>query len=231
MHEDILLPNYWGTTLLDAFRGDNGLGMIGVSGSKYKSSTLSGTATGMPEFDRIEIQHKNAKQETITLFNNPFHAVLENTVTLDGVFLAIRKSVWQEFPFDEKILHGFHLYDLDISIRVQQKFRIAVLFNIRMTHLTEGGSFGDHWVEDTIRWHRRYTKILPASVNMTKTEYQGLESEIRKKWLYRLRTENISFHNKLRWVYFSGAMTDIRCWPYIGLFFFGKNYKSKPSET
>ncbi len=222
---------HWGTNLLDAFRQDNGLGLIGVSGSKYKSRTLSGTATGMLEFDRIEIQHKNAKQETIALFNNPSKAVLENTVTLDGVFLVTRKSVWQEFPFNEKTLHGFHLYDLDFSVRVQQKFRIAVLFNIRMTHLTEGGSFGDHWVEDTIRWHRGYAKILPASVNMTQAEYQGLESEIRRKWLYRLRIENISFFNKLRWVYFSGAITDIRSWPYIGLFFFGKNYKRNPSKT
>jgi Glycosyltransferase like family len=226
MHEDILLPNNWGSSLLDAFREDNGLGLIGISGSKYKSRTLSGTATGMLEFDRIEILHKNAKQETITLFNNPSNAVLENTVTLDGVLLATRKSVWQEFPFNEKILHGFHLYDLDFSIRVQQKFRIAVLFNIRMTHLTEGGSFGDHWVEDTIRWHRGHAKKLPASVNMTKAEYRGLESKIRKKWLFRLRTENIGFYNKMRWIYYSGSLSDIRSWPYIGLFFFGKKYKS-----
>jgi len=231
MHEDILLPNHWGTTVLDAFRQDNGLGLIGISGSKYKSRTLSGTATGMLELDRIEILHKNAKQETIALFNNPANTVLENTVTLDGVFLATRKSVWQEFPFNEKILTGFHLYDLDFSVRVQQKFRIAVLFNLCMTHLTEGGSFGDHWVEDTIRWHRHYTKILPASVHMTKGEYHGLESEIRKKWLFRLRTENISFYNKLRWFYFSGAITDIRSWPYVGLFFFGKNYKRNPSKN
>jgi Glycosyltransferase like family len=231
MHEDILLPDLWGTTILDTFRQDSDLGMIGVSGSKYKSRTLSGTATGMLEFDRIEILHKNAKQETITLCNNPSRVVLENTVTLDGVFLATRKSVWQEFPFNEKALHGFHLYDLDFSIRVQQKFRIAVLFNFRLTHLTEGGSFGDHWVEDTIRWHRGHAKILPASVNMTQVEYRGLESEIRKKWLYRLRTENISFFNKLRWIYFSGALMDLRSWPYVGLFFFGKNYKNKPSKT
>ncbi len=231
MHEDILLPDDWGTTLLEIFRKDPGLGLIGISGSKYKSITLSGTATGMLEFDRIEIQHKNAKQEIVSLYNNPSHAVIENTVTLDGVFLATLKSVWQEFPFNEEILYGFHLYDLDFSMRVQQKFRIAVLFNFRMTHLTEGGSFGDHWVEDTIRWHRGCAKMLPASVNMRRAEFRGLESKIRKKWLYRLRTEDISFYNKLRWVYFSGAITDIRSWPYIGLFFFGKNYKRNPSEN
>ena len=34
MHEDILLTRHWGTSLLDAFRQDNGLGLIGVSGLK-----------------------------------------------------------------------------------------------------------------------------------------------------------------------------------------------------
>lgn len=228
IHEDILLPlNQWGNRLLGAFEQDESLGLIGISGSTYKSKTLSGTATGMLAYDRLEILHQNAKNEQVALFHNPAQTGLEYTVTMDGVFLIVRKKVWQEIPFNEGLLKGFHLYDLDFSFRVQQKYRIAVLYGIRLTHLTEGGSFADAWLNETIRWHRSFRHQLPAYVDMPIAQRRGLESKIRKKWLFRLRIEKISLKNKMRWLYYSGAMVDISSWPYIGLFLFGKHFRYK----
>lgn len=232
IHEDILLPiNQWGSRLVNLFEQEKSLGLIGISGSKYKSKTLSGTATGILEYDRLEILHQNAKKETVTLFSNPSHSELEYTVTMDGVFLITRKTVWQEFPFNETLLKGFHLYDLDFSFRIQQKYRIAVLFGTGLTHLTEGGSFGDQWVEDTIRWHRSNHLSLPVSTDVSESEMRALESKIRKKWLFRLRTEKISFKNKLRWICYSRAFFDISSWPFVGVFLFGKHFRNKNSNT
>jgi hypothetical protein len=228
VHEDIIMSSrQWGSRLINTFEQNESLGLIGISGSKYKSKTLSGTATGMLEYDYLEILHRNAKQENIELFSNPSGSDLEHTVTLDGVFLITRKTVWQEIPFDEKMLKGFHLYDLDFSFRVQQKHRISVLYDMGLTHLTEGGSFGDQWLDDTIRWHQKYKKDLPVFVDIQEATQRGLESKIRKKWLFRLRTEKISLKNKIRWIYYSGAVVDIGSWPYIALFLFGKNFRKK----
>jgi hypothetical protein len=46
-----------------------------------------------------------------------------------------------------------------------------------------------------------------------------------------LRTEKISFPNKMRWLRFSGAILDLASWPYIGLFLFGKRFKNNPAPA
>src|SRR5688572_29236599 len=164
VHEDVTFMTVdWGKMVIDFFHNDPGLGMIGVAGSAYKNNTLSGWMTSIPEFDRCNVLHVDKNGNTSRIyFDQPPERLLKEVVTLDGIFLCIRKSVIESIPFDQELLKGFHLYDLDISLRVSRKYKIVVCFGIDIIHHTEGGDFGNKWIDATIMWHKKYSDQLPV---------------------------------------------------------------------
>jgi hypothetical protein len=225
IHEDIRFQtNNWSDHLQKVFEQNPKTGLIGIAGAKYKSRTPSGFATGLPGLDCCNIIHQNARGEISRFYSNPNQSLFEPVVNIDGVFIAIRREVWNDNPFDEKILRGFHLYDIDFSLRVQKKWQAAVIFNIDILHFTQGGNFGNEWVEYTIGWHHHFRKELPQSAQGF-TASANLEKKIAKNWLYRLRTEDISLGNKLKWIRAGKTWADPLAWPYIGLFLFGKYFR------
>src|SRR5688572_11301326 len=68
-HEDILFETKsWGQELINSFNGS--YEVIGVAGSKYKSSLFSGWFTGNNEFDRANILHRFPDRDE-RIFLNP----------------------------------------------------------------------------------------------------------------------------------------------------------------
>ncbi|MDP4212625.1 MAG: hypothetical protein Q8926_08375, partial [Bacteroidota bacterium] len=104
------------------------------------------------------------------------------------------------------------------------KYKAAVIFSIDIIHLTEGGNFGNEWVEYTLRWHRENAAGLPQLTPDIRPR-AFLERKIRKNWLYRLSTEKISWRNKMKWVVAGKAYQDPGAWPYIMLFLFKRLFK------
>ncbi len=225
MHEDIRFQTRnWSAKLLSVFETDPEIGMVGVAGSKYKSKTPSGWSTGIRAYDCSHIFHRDKNGDTIHLYSNPKESLLEPVVNVDGVFICIRSEVWQTVHFNEQLLKGFHLYDIDFSFQVSAKYTAVVLFSIDIMHFTEGGNFGNEWVEYTLRWHRRYAEGLPqATPGIIRS--LAIEKKIRKNWLHRLSTEKISWKNKMNWVMASSAYSDLTAWPYILLFLFKRLFK------
>lgn len=225
MHEDILFrtPN-WGSSLLLAFEKNPETGMIGVAGAKYKSKTPSGWSTGIASLDCCNIFHRDKNQHTIHLYANPNQSDFEPVANVDGVFICIRKEVWPQTRFNDQLLKGFHLYDIDFSFQVITHYTAAVIFSIDIIHLTEGGNFGDEWVDYTIRWHRQHAGSLPVRTKGT-PYITALERKIKKNWLYRLSTEKISWKNKMKWILAGKAISDPGAWPYIMLFLFKRFFK------
>ena len=227
LHEDILFEtNNWGQHVIDAFQADAGLGLIGVAGSRYKSRTPSGWSTGFRDWDCMNILHKNKSGVTEHLRFQPGITDSEQVVNIDGVFMFIRREVWEEVKFDDQLLRGFHLYDIDFSFRVTKSFRAAVLFNIDILHLTEGGNFGDEWLDYTLRWHEKYRNELPVHLDDS-SRALARESKIRRNWLHRLTMEKISAKNKWRWIRETNAWGDPKAWPYIVQFLAGRKLRKK----
>jgi hypothetical protein len=58
---------------------------------------------------------------------------------VDGVFLAVRRHVWETHRFDEHRYDGFHLYDLDFSWRASGAgARLAVPLDLLLLHRSKG---------------------------------------------------------------------------------------------
>lgn len=227
VHEDVLFntPD-WGKTLVSIFQKDAAIGLVGVAGGKYKSRTFSGWATGNKSLDCCNILHLDPDGNAQRFYTNPDPAMtLQQVVVADGVFMCVPKHIWEEIPHNEALITGFHLYDLDYSFAISERYKVMVTYDIDITHLTTGGDYGNKWVNYTMDWHRHHKKQLPRSIAAPQSLPARLESNVCQGWLHRLRTEKISFRNRVRWTFLSGAVTDIMNWPYIGLFFLYRLFK------
>ena len=230
IHEDIRFDTiHWAGNLLKAFDDHPEIGLIGIAGAKYKSKTASGWSTGLTEMDCCNIRHQDKDGQVQIIYMNPNNSIFEPVVNVDGVFIAIRREVWKTARFNEKNLRGFHLYDIDFSFHVLQHWKAAVLFNIDIMHFTQGGNYGDAWVEPTLRWHALFSKQLPQSSGIN-AAHNNLERKIGVFWLRRLSVEKISLINKWKWIQAGKFWQDPRVWPFIALFLYGKRLKAKSPE-
>uniref|UniRef100_UPI00197DC0CD glycosyltransferase n=1 Tax=Olivibacter sp. XZL3 TaxID=1735116 RepID=UPI00197DC0CD len=142
-HEDVLFqtPN-WGKKIVDIFRNTPDLGLLGVAGSTYKSIIPSSWS---PPFDynestwRINILQGFKNKPLIEKhdFRNPKNELLSSVASIDGVWMCSTKKIILEHPFDEALLTGFHGYDVDISIKISQQYKVYVTHEVLLKHLSE----------------------------------------------------------------------------------------------
>ncbi len=227
-HEDILFETPgWGKKLVSLFENDPAIGLAGVAGSKYKSKVVSGWYTGVHSLDCGNIKHYNRHGITETLYFNPDPAKrVQQTVTIDGVFIACPRKVWQQIPFDEKLLTGFHLYDLDFSLRVSQHYKSVVTYEIDILHITKGNHFDNRWLEHTLRWHKESGIVLPRSTGENNLAGKEADKRIVKTWLIRLKHERISLRNKFRWLVAVNIWKYPAAWINVPLFLLKRYFSS-----
>ena len=104
IHDDILFQTAnWGINLIQHFENSE-FGLIGVAGSQYKSKYLSGWGCS-PKFMRVNITEIHSDGFKNVMYNNPTSNKLEEVICIDGVFMATKKSVMDEFKFDDKTFH------------------------------------------------------------------------------------------------------------------------------
>lgn len=194
-HEDVLFETVnWGHIVIDIFKSNINVGLVGIAGSKYKSNIVSGWFTGIKHFDFYNILHfTNGKNEVL---RSPQHwpEQEQQVACIDGVFMVCKKEVWEQHFFNQTLLRGFHFYDIDFSIRVAAHYSVIVTNRIHLVHITKGGDYGDHWLKEAFIYHNAQKKNLPFSVLPVNAKQVNVI--IAKQWLDRLKKEKISFNNK-----------------------------------
>jgi hypothetical protein len=203
LHEDIFFETQdWGVTLTGLFRDNPGTGVIGVAGSAYKSAMFSGWYTGNKDYDVYNYTHRingvDHKDRQPTDKEEVFYPV----VCIDGVLVACRREAWEDIQFDAEGLKGFHFYDIDFSLRAARKYGIGVTMQIDLVHITQGGDYGNRWVDVAIRYHSQQGGRLPYFLGEEIDGEQIKKSELNvaRLWLDRLKTEDISLHKKWEWI-------------------------------
>ncbi|MDR7130093.1 hypothetical protein J2X69_002440 [Algoriphagus sp. 4150] len=126
MHEDIhIRTQNWGTRVFEIFSKTPSLGLLGVAGGDYKSLAPSSwynfeapaNFAGKKYINLLQ-GYKLENKEPIHELNNPKGQQLSTVACVDGVWMCTRKSIAQEIKFDESRLKGFHGYDLDYSLAI-----------------------------------------------------------------------------------------------------------------
>jgi len=205
VHDDVAFQTLnWGQLLSGHFERDEKLGLLGLAGSRYKSKTLSGWWTGIQEADCCNIlqRRKNGHYRRFLARPAGLAGDAVPVKTLDGVMLVMRKKVWKEIPFNSEMLKGFHFYDMDISLRVSEKYRVAVIYDIDLVHFSMG-HFSDQWISAAVHFHKEVCPVgLPCSIDTLPGDN---EQAVNRSWLSRLGIEKITFKAKMLWCRESGA--------------------------
>jgi len=199
VHEDVIFKTQdWGKRLLSLMEADTSIGLIGVAGSKFKSSyPLSGWGQGpsLNKYKRGHIFHQ-IKDETESYLNfdiNSTNKEIEEVICLDGVFLFSKKEVFKNCHFDDKILTDFHGYDADISLQVFfHNYKVMVDRRIELIHFSGGNYSAEYTVANKKIWKKWIFKLPVATsdLNMNKFElyktdalnwyYSGIDTIKRK---------------------------------------------------
>jgi hypothetical protein len=90
----------------------------------------------------------------------PRRVIDRNIQALDGVFLAMRRQVWETIRFDEETFRGWHLYDMDFTFRAHLAgFRLAVCCDILLAHASPG-LFSKAWELDASAFLKKHGRQL-----------------------------------------------------------------------
>jgi glycosyltransferase involved in cell wall biosynthesis len=205
VHEDIVIHTKSWDEFISIYLRYNEVGIIGQAGAVYKSRKVcswidvpSGyyRTNAVAGWNSTKPLHINRKNE----------ASLSEVTVLDGMFLAMRREVWEEFPFDRDLLTGFHGYDLDISLAIGSKYKLVVCHDILVEHLS-GGNFGMSWYHESVKVHQKWKKALPRYVGtISSKELKNIEYHVLVKCIYRhlnLGTAGLFQYISLLWEAFS----------------------------
>jgi glycosyltransferase involved in cell wall biosynthesis len=164
IHEDIIFHSKnWGKVIIDLLQ-INDIGLIGVSGVRYKTIapiTWSSSDTGFFRMNAIqrfkdgEIRHGQI---------NPLNEKYSRVAVIDGFFMCTKKSIFDKIRFNDVFLKGFHLYDIDYSIRVGNHYQVVVTHDVLIEHFSEG-NLDLTWEKENIRWHKRFENYLPVFID------------------------------------------------------------------
>lgn len=197
MHEDINIKTMgWGAVVLSYFKNNLQLGLLGVAGCSYKSKSPSGwVCYGSPKILHYNLlqsfKHRNKKTEHQCL--NPNNEILPKVASVDGLWFCTRKSIAEEYPFDEQLLKGFHGYDIDFSLSVNQKYDVAITYEILINHFSEG-RFKEDWITETLKVTNKWKDHLPVNIaGLSKKERVKVEIKTYENLLKRMHRNGFSF--------------------------------------
>ena len=137
VHDDVILENFTEDKLNELFKKYDVVGCAGskivnlkppalwhLMGGGFGSSNLHGAVA--------HLDNKGKKRMT------PFGSYPNRVVIIDGVFMAIKRKVFQKIKFDESCPSKWHFYDLDYSMQCHKEgFKVGV-GDIIVTHNSPG---------------------------------------------------------------------------------------------
>lgn len=195
LHEDVLFETQnWGPVLLDHFLRLENAGVIGIAGSTYKSLAPSGwwaPSDGYLCYNYIQ-SYKNSNRKTILRAVN--NDAIKRVICLDGVFLAVKKEVFEKYRFDAS-LPLFHGYDLDFSLAVSTEFQNYFVPDILLRHLSEG-KIDATWMENMFLLFEKWNESLPLMIEGN--ENKKLESYIWQDYCRLVLSSTLPLHKGLR---------------------------------
>lgn len=189
MHEDIEIRTLkWGEVLISLFKNNEQLGLVGVAGNGYLPLSPSRWGGVGIDTDYININQsfkfENKRQRLI--YRNPNNEKLSDVAFVDGVWLCTTKGIISEFKFDELTFKGFHGYDIDFSLSVGTKYKVAVTYDIFINHFSEG-RYDKKWLEENLKLNNKWSYSLPRNIEkLTQKEIIKVEKATFKHFVDQL---------------------------------------------
>jgi hypothetical protein len=142
IHEDVIMPTpHWGTNMISFAEKTPDCGIIGFAGGTVAMRNFISWYCGKKSRYRFYDPHRGDNSSSTDLhynYQNPDNEDFAKAVTIDGVFLFVRKEIWEQNPFDEEKIKGFHFYDADFSFTIAQKWQNYVCLTEDICHFSHG---------------------------------------------------------------------------------------------
>lgn len=224
IHEDIIIKTkQWGELLLNHFSNDDSLGMVGLAGSKYKHSIACSWGAADYPNNCHNIYHFDNNVEKHD-FCNPLNEPVSNVVVLDGVWLTVKKEIYDQIKFDEDFLKGFHCYDIDFSLRASLITKLIVVYNIDVTHLSKG-NFDNNWMIEQLKLEHHLKKISRKKYYTSQSN--TVLNKLQNKFInitYRSTFKYMCYNNSFKLDTIKLWLTSNKEYVFKHIFFTIKNY-------
>ncbi len=134
-HDDVdVLADDFAARLFHHLRSFDAVGVIG-------STRADGPAVGWSGHPHLRgwITHRSAGKGDWQVDLLDHRAVAGDIAVLDGVFVAARREALQAVSFDDVVFDGFHVGDIDWSLRASQAgLRLGVAADLGLVHASRG---------------------------------------------------------------------------------------------
>ncbi len=196
IHEDVIFKTQnWGKNLIEHLK-DKKTGVIGVAGGKIATRIPASWWTVGPGYKNL-VQHYKKKNTIATETVNDQTNIKQQVVVLDGVFLSLRKELFDTIRFDEE-LTGFHAYDHDITIQsVMAGYKNYVVFDILLEHFSEGNLNAQYYA-NLIKLYKKRKDYLPIFTPDLPEDIRKNIPNVERKMLNKLlrRMARLGFSTK-----------------------------------
>jgi len=165
IHDDVeFLKNGWGKEIVRLFKENKDYGIIGVAGAAQFDQN---GAWWNYEKKYGQVLHRHDGKSWLTAFSPLLDHDLQETVVVDGLFIAVKKDRISK-SFDTKI-EGFDFYDIDFSLanHLDGKCKVGVTTNIRMAH-NSIGELKQTWYTNRELVTQKYKDFLPIDIENKK---------------------------------------------------------------
>lgn len=153
-------------------------GAIVVDGKKRTKTNITHSADEIPY---AEIDH--------------FETVYVSVESIDECLIIMRRSTWEQHPFDEVLCDSWHCYGVEQSLYARRHGHRVLVFDARVNHLSSTGTFDDTFYHSLMRLARHYRGSYDRIVATTGIwPCRGLWLTIAENRAYALYEKTIKPH-------------------------------------
>lgn len=186
-HDDIeYLSQGWGDKVVELMDRHPEVGGCSVVGSTYLKKCPSYYITkGQPSFIKI-----NLTQNGIHYHDFDKECPI---VAFDGLWFCIRRKCFEQIHFDEKTYHGFHMYDMDISMQLATTgYKLCTIPDVNICH--KGSQTWDlRFWQNALLFYHKWHDYLPLAVEGQQID-PSQQYKYEREALYTFFRNTIRFH-------------------------------------
>lgn len=200
LHDDILFHTQnWGGKALN-YLNNPSVGVVGVAGSQYVTTIPGGWWSSKISTCNIIQNIEGKSYEHLWRYKNS-NSKTEDVILIDGLWICVRKELFQIIRFDEENFSEFHFYDSDICMQIiQEGFKALVVFDISIEHFSFGNS-NKSWTLDSFKFIKKWRKLLPIGcIPLSNIEKKRAYLYNYKDTLRRISDGNQGFYVKLQFL-------------------------------
>lgn len=185
IHEDVCIETQdWGRILASKLE-EKSCGVIGFAGSTLWLPGPYAWWSVPVQYHRSNYRHIEDGKPVAHILPPGLTAGFMPVVSLDGVAMAVRKEVWAQHPFDEKVLTGFHCYDIDFSVEISRHHINYVNYDISILHMSDG-KYDQRWLEISEQvFVKKWVSLSPMSADRLPSDIEEIEDKAMYRYVFR----------------------------------------------